>query len=412
MWLVLISGIFLRIILSAASYHPDTPTFDLAGRIMGEGHVLDFYDYLYSLPPEHQISQTYPPYLFNYPPAIYFLHFIFVSLFNPLFDQEFLNNFIFSFTNVLGDWRLNLHLIFLKLPYMIFDISISFLLLKFFSSGREKRFVFGLWIFNPVSLYATYMMGQFDIIPTFFVVLSLGLLTQKETIRLQTLVLSAVLLGFGASFKIYPLLLAIPLASLTRSWAGRLGVISAAVLPYVLTAAPYINSHGYRANALVANQTLKSFYAQLQVSGGESIILFLGVLVFVYAYFLHAKSMLPLWRMYFITLLVFFIFTHYHPQWFLWLTPFLILELTATKFKHWLLMVVLILGFFGSLFFFDPLMNIGILSPVWNNLYFMPSIWDTFSIQIDYNFARSILHTIFVGIACYLIYDSRKYIHD
>ena len=82
-------------------------------------------------------------------------------------DQTVHDNFVLNFSSTLGNPQLNLLLLLLKLPYFFFDIAIAYLLMGIFKEEKTKKWAFALWMFNPVNLYATYMVGQFDIIPTF-----------------------------------------------------------------------------------------------------------------------------------------------------------------------------------------------------------------------------------------------------
>lgn len=402
--IILIAGVIIRLILASISFHSDLRAFDFAGHIVNQGKVFDLYDYLPNLPPDDPIRNMYPVYLFNYPPVVYFFFAGANTLSNIFTDSSFSNLFFSDVIKIMGDWQLKVHLMLFKLPYLIFDLPIAYFLMKLFSSKREKLLAFAMWIFNPVNIYATYLIGQFDIIPTFFVVSSLVWLFSRGN-SLKNLLWAALLLGIGATFKIYPLFLLVPLSSLVFSWKRRILIIIVGLLPYLLTILPFLPSEGFRSTALVANQSLKSLYPQIPVSGGESILLFLLFLLFFYLIFLHIKgNMDSLWQRFFLPLLLFFIFTHYHPQWFLWLTPFLILSLLKSNFKDILPVGISLVSFFGLLFFFDPSLTLGLFSPLSPGPYHTQSIWQLMDINADYNFARSILQTLFAGAASYFIY--------
>ena len=165
---VLLTGILIRLILSAITFHTDIQHFDLAGYVLGKGNLLNFYDY---------------PAVFNYPPAIYFSVGALNWLLTNLTDYIFHNDFLFNFQNTLGDLRLYLHLILLKIPYLPFDIISAYFLYRLFAAKREKFLAFTFWMFNPWVLYSTYMMGQFDIIPTTFVILALYIVAKNEDLN-------------------------------------------------------------------------------------------------------------------------------------------------------------------------------------------------------------------------------------
>lgn len=387
---ILLAGILVRLILSAVTFHPDIQHFDLAGYVLGKGYLLNFYDY--------------PDIIFNYPPAAYFSVGVLNWLSTGWTDFNFHNNFLFDFQKTLGDFRLNLHLILLKIPYLPFDLAIAYLLYKLFPNKREKILALTLWIFNPWVLYSTYMMGQFDIIPTAFVVLALYMLNKKADLN-KRVFMAAFLLGIGASFKLYPLLFLLPLVFILPTWSKRIQAFFLGISVYAVTILPFLSSQGYRTSALAVNQMFKSLYAQIPVSGGEGIILFLAFTGFVYfIYLYHTGKAEQLWQRFFIVLLLFFVFTHYHPQWFLWLTPFLIIELIYTNFKHYLLLLIVAASFIGAVLLFEQSLSIGLFVPLNLNLYNGPTLWKLLNIQIDVNFSRSLFQSLFVGAAGYLIY--------
>lgn len=392
LWTILLIGIILRIILALITYHPDIQIFDLSGQILKKGNILNFYDYLYKLPTDSQMVKSFPASALNYPPAVYFLLGGVSLVLTAVTPSSVHQDFLFNTRNVLGNIFLNIHLLVLKLPYFVFDLGAAFLLYKFFDDPRKKLLAFTLWIFNPITLYATFMMGQFDIIPTFFVILALYIM---KNAHLKKIWWATLFLGIGAAFKIYPLLFLVPLASLEKNWLNRLKIILGGLGIYFLTIIPFLNSVGFRTNALLANQLSKSFYAQIPISGGESIILFLFSVVLFYLIFLTNKEIIDtLWQRFFMIILLFFIFTHFHPQWFLWLTPFLILEMVTSHFKNILVLILALLSWLGMLFFFDSSLTFGLLAPIFPQLYQMMDVWHLLNINVDVNFFRSSLQSL------------------
>lgn len=361
-WLILISAILLRVFLSFATFHPDIKALSDGGQFITQGHILNLYDY------------SSDKLALNYPPLIYW----FFGLFNFLFNG-------------------NIPL--LKLSYLFFDIFLGILLYKIVDP-KKATLAFSFWMFNPISLYATYMMGQFDIIPTFFTMLSLYFVVKNK------LSWAAFALGGGIAFKLYPIFLIVPLIILDKSFWTKIKLVIFALLPYLISVLPYLTSSSFRANALFANQSSKSLYASIPVSGGESIILFPCFLILFYLLlYMRKLTYESSWNIYLIPLLLFFIFTHYHPQWLIWVTPFLILDLMWKRFNN-LLPILLIFGsWVSSLMFFDSSLTVGIFSPLLPSLKNSASIWNILRINPDYNLARSIIQTIFTSSALYFIYQ-------
>ena len=398
---ILAIGLILRLILSSITYHSDIVPFDFAAKIIKNGNITNFYDYLWNLLEDHPYLKVYPRNLFNYPPLPYFFLGGASLLTTWIVDQTVHDNFVLNFSSTLGNPQLNLLLLLLKLPYFFFDIAIAYLLMGIFKEEKQKKWAFALWMFNPVNLYATYMVGQFDIIPTFLTVAVLYLAVKKNNFTL-----AAVLLGLGAGFKIFPLLFMVPLAFVKPNLLDRIKLLLTSVITYVLFAYPFLWSKGFRMTAALANQTTKSFYANVPVSGGESIILFLAAVIFFYILFFYKKTLVEdLWKRFFVMILVFFIFTHFHPQWFLLTMPFFVIDLVKTKLKHWPLFVMLLITFIGMITFFDSGLSIGLFSAINPTLYNLPPVWQLLGLNLDINVSRSILQTIFTGISAYYIYE-------
>ncbi|MCL4418085.1 MAG: hypothetical protein M1365_15605 [Actinobacteria bacterium] len=371
LWIITVIGIIIRIILSLTTFHSDMQVFDLAGKLVATGKILDLYDYSSSTA------------VLNYPPASYLFHGIFSFLFN-IFGLSSINQ---------------LHLLLLKLPYLIFDLLTGLILLKLVGFTKKGVLAFSLWIFNPVNLYATYMMGQFDIIVTFFIALSVYLVVKNKLTE------AALILGFGIAFKLSPIFLVIPLLVLGKTYWEKIKLSIFCFIPYLVSITPYIFSKSFRATALFANQSSKSLYANVSVSGGEAILLFPLFLIFFYLFIWANKIKAEIWKLYLVPLLLFFIFTHFHPQWLIWVTPLLILGLVKNEFKTLLPNLLIILTWLISLFFFDPSLTIGIFAPIDPKLSSLPSLWELLHINLDYNLCRSLIQTVFAAAALYLIYQ-------
>ncbi len=403
--IILALGILLRLFLAFGSFHSDVQPFYFAGSVIAEGNVLNFYDYLGDLPKSDPILKIYPTYLFNYPPVVYFFLGPIAYVLSFPFNPALLHNFIYNFPSTLGNVQLNLLLLVLKIPYLPFDLLTGLFLYKLFKEPSEKLLAFGFWMFNPINLYATYMMGQFDVIPTFFAVSVIYLINRRIDIEKASLIPESIILGLGAAFKIFPFMFLIPLALLKKNWWDRIKIITVGLATYAVSILPFLSSGGFRSTALIAGQTTKSLYPKIDISGGESLLLFPLFLIFFYVLFLYRKSLKDLlWQKFFVVLLLFFVFTHYHPQWFLWLTPFLIIDLVKSRLAHWPLALLSFISWLGLVTFFDPGLSVWLFSPLFPNLYNLPGIWQLLKLNVDLNLARSVLQTLFAGTAVYYIY--------
>lgn len=396
--LVITLGLILRVFFSFSTYHPDLRTFQYAGQIIAEGNLLNFYDFLQDLPESEDLKRLV---VFNYPPAIYFFHGLFNFIFSFLFGSSLVNGYLVEIKEGLGKFDFMFHLSLIKIPYLIFDLLVAFILVRFFERTNEKVIAITLWMFNPVVIYSAYILSQFDIIPTFFVLLALFFVNKKK------LEIASLSLGAGIAFKLFPIFLLIPLCFLGKKFSDKVKIFAIGLIPYIVSVVPYIFSPGFRTTALVASQTDKSFYANIPVSGGLNIILFPLTLAVVYLVLYYKKnvenSYSNLRRSFLVVLLSFFIFTHVHPQWFLWVTPLLIMEFIKSGKKYRAIFLSLVGYFFIYLFLYeDPSLTIGALAPLFPSLYNTKNMWEILGINIDYIYLRSFFHSLFVAASVFL----------
>lgn len=64
------------------------------------------------------------------------------------------------------------YLFLFKLPYLLFDLAVAAVIWRFIDNPGLKRVALLLWLFNPLTLFATYIFGRFEVIGIFFLALS------------------------------------------------------------------------------------------------------------------------------------------------------------------------------------------------------------------------------------------------
>lgn len=358
-WLLI--GLVLRLVLMPFTVHPDIHALDLGAYLISQkGEWLTFYDFLSRLEPSHLLVKIYGPDLFIYPPLAYFVPGVFMFFLGPLYNFSFNNLFLLDMEATYQTLELFKTLFLLKMPYLLFDFLLAFLLYRLFT-GKKGEMAFKLWLVNPLTLYATFSMGQIDILPTLMVVAALFLATKNKK------ELSVLMLGIGGAFKLFPLLfLPIFVLVLERKLWQRTKLFLIGLAPYLIVIAPYLFfSPIYRQSALLASQTEKMFYMRLPLSGAEYLSIFaLGyfLLLFFAERWRNQKEIL--WKLGLVLMLLFFSVTHFHPQWFLWLTPFLI-WLIVTRGKKYLGHLIILFGcYLALLFFFEPSLHFGLFTPL------------------------------------------------
>lgn len=391
---LIFAAIILRLILASTTFHPDLLAFHFANFAFADQFILNIYDYLHN-PPLNSPIRLYGTDFFTWPPLAYFLLGFLTLLTKPLFNIEFAR--LLSPENLFASSEIFRHLLLLKLPYLLFDLLAAFFLVKLFKDDKQKKWALYLWLFNPVLLYATYMIGQFDVIPTFFVVLSLFLAQQSKS------KLALLSLGFGGALKMFPLLL-VPFASviLGKKVSEKISLLALGFAPFVISILPFLSSEAFRSVSLFSAQSQKLLFAGVNVSGADILYLFLIFFILLFFYSLKYGELQNLWKFFFCVLLLFFALTNFHPQWFLWITPFLIIFFIRER-EIWIYSLILLLTYVGIVLLFEPSLSIGLFSPIFPELSNTPGISTIVAKYFAPTQLSSILRSIFAASAIWII---------
>lgn len=399
--LIISLAIIVRLFLMSFTYHPDLSGQVLSSYFFASKNVFNIYDYLLNLTSDHPLVKNFGVGdIFIYPPLTYFTLGIFqkiLSIFNiyPFIESVMNGISIYSIPN------LSLNLLILKLPYLFLDILVAYFLTKLFDKLEQKRLIFILWIFNPVTLYATFCMGVFDIIPVFFTVLSLFFIKNKKFL------LSALMLGFGVAYKMYPIYL-LPILSLgtSKNFKEFIKTNLAGILPLIVTNIPFISSSAYR-YMVFSPKSQKMLFMEWMLSGSEGIypFIFLFTILLIFtsqnkSKFIHISN-----QLYLSFFLILLSVTHFHPQWFLWITPFILIDLVMNKFKNGWSYLILFIIYIFIIFTFENSLSIGLFAVINNNLNNFVGISSIISKFTDIYLLKSLARSVFAGISLYLSYD-------
>lgn len=385
--------------------HPDLWGHSFTAYFFAYEGVVNVYDHLLSLPQSHPLVSNFGVSdIFIYPPLTYFTLGIFKLLTKPFIDPEFLPWTMANLGDIHSRSDLAVNLFLFKLPYLFVDLGVAVLLTKLFDDTKQKYQAFLLWMINPVTLYATFMMGQFDILPVLFTVLALFFVKQKK------LAYAMLALGIGASYKMYPIFFVIPFALLySNKLADRVKYILLGVTPFVLFSLPFIGSSAFRQMVLFTPKSQKMLFMILPVSGEEGIYPFIiGLsIIFLLAYYKVSKLKAVDYAL--IIMLLTFAVTHYHPQWFLWITPFLVVKLVEEKLENWLIILIFMVCWVFIALTFDPSLNYGLFRVI------NPSLADAriglaeiISKYSDANMVKSLVRSLFAGTALFYTWRLSK----
>ena len=396
---LLVLAIVLRVLVAAFLFHPDIKTFNFQASFLKKG-VTDIYSYLIENRKTLPLKEE-----FVYFPLTYFVLGGYQAIASPVLGSGFdawLGN-ADSNTAILNP-NVFRYLLVLKLPYLILDISIAFLLLKFFDSGVMGKKAFIIWLFNPFTIFIIYAFGNIDIFPVFITLISL-LLIKKEK-----LLLAALALGIAAGFKLYPLLFVPFLIFGGKSTKEKIllgaipfGIFGAISVPFL--------SQAFAQSTLISGLTTRIFNPGFAVGFGESIIV--GLLLFSALFFgawLTDKkpNMFNYWI---VILLIIFSFSHFHIAWLLWIAPFVVILVVKKSFLSWPIFLLATASVVIPLLYQDRSMTISLYRAysTWFDL--LPTPFNAIERFYDPYNLQSILHTIFAGGALtisYLLFRKEK----
>lgn len=349
---LLLVALVIRFLLSITTYHSDLGAFALAGKyIVGEGKWLSFYDTIASVDSAGQMVIHRTDMVFNYQPLAYLIPSViylpFINLVSHTGDLLINRQWIES-----TPLPFNFTLFVYKLPMLLGDLGIFWLLTKFFSSSKSKQTALLLWAFNPLAIYVSSMMGQVDIIIAFFLLLSVYFYRNHRYLYAVVAVsLSALIKPIG--LILLPLLI-LDLLVIHKNWRKAIWIGLAGVGTYILGILPYIGSASYRYYALFAQQIGKSTYAAISIASGTVIpYFFISLTVIFFLFYFRKVSFLTAFIAIILSSLA---FTHFHPQWLLWIMPLLIIR--SIESADYLLLLSSIACWFGVLFSFDATLQL------------------------------------------------------
>ena len=151
---------------------------------------------VYGISVEQFHSHYYPPFALIF---FAFIQFILGFLF-PGFE-EFTHAIGLLETKALYEAEhFYLSVFLMKLPYLFFDCFLILVCWRMLPSNKSKLNFTIFWAVNPLVIYTTFMFGQFDLIPAFFVVLACYFSLQRGREQYACLCIAS-----GCLFKVFPI---------------------------------------------------------------------------------------------------------------------------------------------------------------------------------------------------------------
>jgi len=346
-WLIIIIGLLFRIAIIPFTIHPDVRGHYLGAYfISNKNSLLSVYDYISNLPRTDKIVQLYNDNFLVYSPLTYIFHASFLKILSPLIPWPLFDQLEIDIGAAVKNSQMPYLLSLLKFPYLVADTLCLWFFLKLVEEKHRLKAAI-LWCVNLPLIHSAFMMGQFDIFIILFTTIGLLFAKNGQTGR------AAISFAVAAGFKPFPLFF-IPFLPGSKVKNLVLGAIA-----YLLIILPYLPSPGFRMYALMAQHSDKMWYAKIMVSGSQYLPIFAVLLFGLFWWNYRKPKDLPFWGWPMAVLLGFYSVTHFHPQWFSWISPFLILTLIYFK-KSTLPIITLVLCYLAITLSFENSLNFGL----------------------------------------------------
>ncbi|MDD2482716.1 MAG: glycosyltransferase family 87 protein [Candidatus Shapirobacteria bacterium] len=330
---ILFLAILIRVLIMPFFYHPDIKSQHYHFQFLSRG-IFNIYEYL----SQNKSTLGYKD-TFNYLPLTYYTFGITQAITKP-----FLGNDFYLWLNDWGENKNNYiniiyYMFLLKIPYLILDIGLAILLLKIFNNSK----IFYFWLFNPISIYLIYVLGNFDILPTFLTVLSFYFL------RKQKLLFSYLSIGLAIALKMYPIIfVAFIFFYEPKNILKHLKYCCFSLIPLIITVIPFINQNTFISSFLGSGLTQKILEYKL-LNLPIFPILYLLILI----NYIFSKSKYKFELAVTQTFLIFIGLVKFHPQWLIWFFPFILIIFINSKIFNKLYLILFFILIYIYIFLFN-----------------------------------------------------------
>jgi uridine kinase len=208
---------------------------------------------------------------------------------------------------------------FMKLPTLLSDILVAFLLVKMFPARVNK--VFWYYFLSPIILYACYIHSQLDLIPTAILFSAVYFLRKHDTLK------SALLFGLALATKSHvvaalPLCITYIYRNQKPKMAGLYLVCS--LLMLIFWVYPFLSSPGFQAIVLHNPKQSQIFESYISIGSMHIFLPVLAVCSTYVRFALYPKINLDLLDAFLnIVFALFVALIVPAPGWYVWIVPFL-----------------------------------------------------------------------------------------
>tara|TARA_Y100001970_G_scaffold188729_1_gene229519 strand:- start:5579 stop:7624 length:2046 start_codon:yes stop_codon:yes gene_type:complete len=271
----------------------------------------------------------------------------------------------------------------------LIDILLTIILLKLFAK-QELEILYLYWL-SPIVFIGTYIFGLNDLIPIFFLVLSLFLLKNLYFTSSGFVLMAAI------SAKI-SILISLPVFLIYFINNSRIRIFSISFLKgifigFIIFIAPFLLSES-GISMILSNPEVQKIYSFSFDFGNNAKIYFVHLIYLFMLYNAWRVKRLNydlFYAMLGITFFIVILFVPSSPGWFIWIAPFLLTQINSDK-KNALILI----WSFSALFVINNILNIPFPILINHNNMIINSTW-----EISNNF-NSIIYTFMIGLGIVL----------
>lgn len=333
---------------------------------------------------DHQLLSSFP-----YPPVMLFMECvggIFITLFADM--PIFVQNLVF------------------KVPILLMDLLGLYYLMRIFKDKR--KYILVLYFLSPIILYASYMHGQLDIIPTVFLVGAVYYLAEPSTmaekyVSCEWKFMVFLTLALSSKFHIAAVIPLFFLYLYKRKGPQKAIVMTG--LPILATVAVVLPFWGSGfANMVLFNKEQQAIDSVYLDYGNAHLLLSVLVLLFIYfqAFQINQMNRDLLISMTGLLFAVFLAFVPAMPAWFIWIVPFFMLYLAGLSENR--AKMALVYGVFNLLYL---LYYVCFHKTRFVDLYFLDR--DLSFLKLSDDMLKNIVFTLMVGVFLILVISMYLY---
>ena len=307
--------------------------------------------------------------------------------------------------NFISDPGIYRTLFLLKAPYLLFDLASAVVLLHLFKDKKKGLRAFKFWMINPVAIFAVYIFGRFEIIPVFFILLSLYYAKKEKNI------LAALMLGISIATKFYSLLLLLPFVFVVGDKVSeRLKLLFLGLVPLMVMQIPIMLGGGPGEVGGLAGSSFVDYLLAMRFKlpyVHDTVFIFIVgyTLVLLYIYYNPKFSFASLWKYMFVVLLLLFATSFFHPHYFMWLSPLIAIQIAEDR-KFIGLYAILVLCFIIYSFQWDRALAGYLFAPI-SESYF-PNTMSPFTFISQFYPGEKLIgifRSIFTAVSFWMIYQ-------